>query len=229
VASLAQSTLNLEKLTGDLNSVARIPKDDNADQWGQLYDKLGRPKLPAEYGLKPLEGTDGAFIETAATWMHEAGLSGKQARTIADKWNSHIAESLKAQTTEAEVKHNTQIEQLKKDWGADYEKHVSLVDNAISKFGMTNEQLLALKAAMGPGDSMKFLHNIGKSLGVESNFIGNGGGGGFNGTTAEQAKAQIDMLRKDHAFIQRFQANDAEARKEMDRLHKLAYPGDMTF
>jgi hypothetical protein len=29
-ARLAQSTLNLEKLTGDLNSVVRIPKDDDA-------------------------------------------------------------------------------------------------------------------------------------------------------------------------------------------------------
>lgn len=230
VASLAQSTLNLEKLTGDLNSVVRLPKADaSADEWTKVYDRMGRPKLPAEYGLKPLEGTDGKFLETAAGWMHEAGLNGKQARTIAEKWNAHVSETMKTQTTESEAKHNAQLEQLKKDWGADFDKHTSLVDSAAQKFGMTEQQLTALKQAMGPADAMKFMHAIGKGLGVEGELVGNGKGGGFNGTTAAQAQGQITELRKDPAFTARFLAGDVEARKQMEQLHKLAYPGDTTF
>jgi hypothetical protein len=227
-AALAQSALNLEKLTGDLNSVVKIPKEMTPENMNPIYDRLGRPKTPMEYGLKPLEGTDGKFIETAGKWFHEAGLNGQQARAVSEKWNAHVKETLTAQQQEIADRDAAQTAQLKKDWGADFDQHVGIVDAAIEKFGMKDDQLLALKQAMGPAEAMKFLHNIGKGMGVEGDLVGAGKGGGFNGTTAQQAHAQIGELRKDPSFTARFLAGDVEARREMERLHKIAYAGEQT-
>lgn len=229
-ASLAQSALNLEKLTGDMSRVVQLPKEMTPESMKPIYDKMGRPATPMEYGLKAIEGADGKFIETAGKWMHDAGLNGQQARAINEAWNKHVTDTTAAQKQAVADSNAAQVAQLKKDWGADFSKHEAIVDGAIQKFGMTEQQLLGLKAALGPAEAMKFLHNIGKGMGVEGGLVGGDGkGGGFHGTTAEQAIAQIGELRKDSAFIARFQKGDVEARKEMERLHKIGYPGDQSF
>jgi hypothetical protein len=109
---------------------------------------------------------------------------------------------------EAAVKHDAQIAQLKKGLGRGLREARGLVDNAISKFGMTVEQLLALKAAMGPADAMKFLHNIGKSMGVEATSSATEARRWLQRHDRGTGAGANRQLRKDHAFIQRFQAND---------------------
>jgi hypothetical protein len=227
--ALAQSTLNLEKLTGDLNSVLKVPKDDSPDAWNQVYDRLGRPKEAKEYGLKPPEGSDGKFLETASQWMHEAGLNPRQARALAEKFNGHATGLVQQQQDAIKARDTEQAAKLKADWGADFERHAALVDKACEAFGMKQEQLEALRAAMGPGDAMKFLHSVGSKLGVEGNFV-NGGKGGFATMSPEMAQARLKELVSSKTFAEQFNSPDAatraQARREKDELTRIAYPGE---
>lgn len=231
-ASLLGSYRNLEKLTGRLDAIISVPKDDNPEAWGAVYDRLGRPKAAAEYKLPVPEGDKGEFAGVAGNWFHELGLNTRQAQGIATKWNEHVANITKAETEATQLRDREQVDGLKKDWGSNYDAFSAQVDAAAATFGMTTEQLTALKNAMGPGAAMKFMQSIGSKLGVEGEFhASEGKGGGDALLTPEQAQAKLRELRGDRTFSERFNASDpairAEARREMDRLNRMAYPGTM--
>jgi hypothetical protein len=229
-AALAQSALNQEKLLGvPADQIIRMPKDDNADAWNAVYDRLGRPKDAKDYGLPVPEGDKGEFAATAASWFHEAGLNGKQARAVATKWNEFVAAQTKAHTEATQARDADQLKALKSEWGPQFDAAMGLVDKAAATFGIPAEGVAALKDKLGPAVTAKILHSIGSKLGVEGEFVGgegNRGSNNFGAMTPEQAQAEIRAKRNDAAFSRRFAAGDAEARAEMKKLHKLAYPGD---
>ena len=188
---------------------------------------MGGGKEAGDDGRPVPDGDKGGFHEVAAGWFHEAGVSGKAARMIAEKWNAHIA----AETKKAnDVRVAAEVEagkSLKTDWGPKFDDNVKVVDVAAKTFGMTEDQLRALKEVMGPSGAMKFMHSIGSKLGVEGEFVvGDGKPGANQFSTPEAAKAKIAALRDDKNFVKRFASGDSEARAEMKKLHQAAYPGD---
>ncbi len=227
-AALAQSALNQEKLLGvPADKIIKLPGDDKPEAWNEVYDRLGRPKEAKDYGLPVPEGDKSDFHETAATWMHEAGLNGRQARAVAEKWNAYVASETQKQTEAAAARNAEQVGKLRADWGPQFDANLALVDKAAAAFGLSTEHLTALRDTMGPMAAAKFMHAIGSKLGVEGDFISGGGNrGSGNFSTPEAAQAQIAALKEDKGFVKRFANGDADARAEMKRLHKLAYPGD---
>jgi hypothetical protein len=225
-ANLATSALNLEKLTGDMNSIVKLPKGDDATEWGALYDKLGRPPAPADYKLPVPEGVDPAFSNTAAGWFHEAGLNAKQGQALAAKWSEHMTAAVTAQQAAANAEGAKQVDALKVEWGAAFQANSAIVDRAATAFGMTSDQVNGLKAAMGPAAAMKFLHNIGSKIGGDDAFVtgAGGGGGGFQAMTPAAAKGKIAELTNDSGFVAKYAGGDVAAREEFTRLHKFAYP-----
>ncbi len=57
--------------------IEKLPDDGDEKGWQDLYAKLGRPEKIEDYGIKPPEGSDGTFLNTALGWMHESGLNKK--------------------------------------------------------------------------------------------------------------------------------------------------------
>jgi len=222
---------NLEKLTGvPADKIVKLPTDDNAEAWNEVYTKLGRPESADKYTLPLPQGDDGAFAKEAAAWFHEAGLSNSQAAKVAEKWNEHMTKMLSSEAEVSGQKHQAEINSLKAEWGSNYEANATLVDRAASTFGLNEQQLGALKSALGPAGAMKMLHSIGSKIAVEDNgLIGHNQGSAFGAVTPEQAMAKIAANRSDRTFIERFTSSDpkmrGEARAEMDRLHRIAYPG----
>lgn len=223
---------NLEKLTGvPADKLVRLPTDASPEAWNEVYTKLGRPESADKYEIPVPEGDTGEFAKTAASWFHEAGLSNNQATKLAERWNKHVGSLTTAQTEAQNQKIQTEVNALKSEWGGSFDANMQLVERAAEAFQVSEQQLIALKSAMGPAAAMKFMHGIGSKLGVEDNgLIGQGGGGTgtFGGVTPQQALSQINELRNDRAFVQQFTSQDpktrGEARAKMDRLHKLAYP-----
>ena len=227
--ALVRDYRNLQKLTGaGVDKLIQLPAEQTSENMRAVFEKLGAGKTVEDYKLPVPEGDDGAFAKVAAGWMHEAAITTKQAEMLAQKWNEHVG-GMTAQQTEAQTAaFDAQVADLKREWGANYEANTALVDNAAVKFGMTQEQLTALKSTMGPQASMNFLLNIGSKLGVEDTQGSIGMGtpgatGGFGGSPT-QAKDQIAALRKDPEFVRKYTSGDADARQKMQRLHQVAYP-----
>jgi len=232
---LLTSYRNLETLTGvPPERLIKLPAPrDMGDPkaWEPIYKQLGRPETADKYVIPVPEGDKGEFAGVVKPWLHEAGLSQSQATKLATKWNEHVATQQKAQQTVIETRNLTDVQALKQGWGAEYEARAALVDRAAETFGMTQDHLDAMKSVMGPKAAMEFLYHIGSKIAVEDTTVPGiiGQQPGF-GLSPEAAQAKIQELRTDKTFAQLFNSPDPkqrmEARQEMTRLHKLAYPGE---
>jgi hypothetical protein len=217
---------NLEKLMGvPAEQILKLPSDDLPTSWDPIYSKLGRPEKPDGYKLPVPEGADPTFSKSAAEAFHKAGVSQKQAEALTTWWNEQAAGVTKAQSDAAQARDTEQLAALKNEWGVNLQANSVIVDKAATAFGMTTAQLDGLKAAMGPGEAMKFLHNIGSKLATEDAFIGaDGKPSSTGGLTPAQAVSKIAELRKDGEFVKRYSAGEMAAKSEMARLHQIAYP-----
>lgn len=231
---LLTSYVNLEKVRGvPLERLVTLPKDNDPKAWNDVYTKLGRPETADKYVIPVPEGDKGEFAGVAKTWFHESGLSQAQATKLAEHWNKFQTEQATAQTAKVEQEHQISVNDLKKAWGADYDANASVVDRAAETFGMTQDQLSALKQVMGPKGAMTFLHNIGSKIAVEDASVPGLGGKGSFGMSPDAAKAAIEAKKRDPLYAQLFNSSDPkqrmEVRQEMDRLHQLAYPGSTEY
>ena len=224
--SLADSYRNFEKLMGvPQDRVLKLPEKEDAPEWSQVYDRLGRPKDAKEYEIKSPDGAPPEFSQWAKGTFHELGLSKAQGEKLSAKWNDYMgAEAQKgAQASQAESAQA--VSKLKQEWGAAYDQNLNLVDHAALRLSLDAPKLAALRAALGPVEAMKFIHGIATKLGGEPEFVRGGSGQGFGSAmTPEAAKNRIRSLQSDPAFVSRHNAGGSTEREEMTRLHQYAYP-----
>lgn len=214
---------NLEKLQGvPADQLLRMPKADDADGMGKLYDRLGRPAKPEDYGIKAPDGDSGEFAKAASAKFHELGLNAKQAQALIG-WYAEFggAQSAAASAKLAETQ-KADAAALQKEWGAAYEKKLSVVDGVADAFEMDEQQLVALRKAMGPAGALRFMAKIGERLGEDSFVSGDKPVKGA--LTPDGAKTRIKELMKDQTFQADLTANKVEAKKLWDDLHTWAYP-----
>lgn len=225
-ADTVMSYRNLEKLVGaPADQVLKLPTDDTPESWAPIYNKLGRPETADGYKLPVPDGADPAFSKQASEAFHKAGVSQKQAEALTTWWNEQAAGAIKTQSDDTAKRDTEQLTKLNVKWGANMQANSAIVDRAATAFGMTTAHIDGLKAAMGPGEAMEFLHNIGSRLGTEDSFIaGDGKPLNTGGLSPQQAMAKITELRADAGFVSKYSKGDVASKQEMDRLHKIAYP-----
>lgn len=226
-AAVVDSYRNLEKLVGVRERLVKLPeKDDDAEGWNQVYERLGRPKEAKEYEIKAPEGMgDEKFSEWAKGTFHELGLSKKQAEALAGKWNEYVKGSMGAQNEAYQAQLAEQETALKKEWGAAHDQNIQVAKKAVQAFGLDGATIDKLETAMGYAGVMKFMHTLGSKVGEDSFVGGDNRNPGFsNALSPEAALNRITTLRNDEGFIKKYVAGDASAKAEMERLHKMAYP-----
>lgn len=224
--ALAESYRNLEKLVGaGPDKIIKLPTDDKPEAWNEVYNRLGRPEKADGYKIPVPEGGDANFAKTAAEWFHSAGLTQKQAETVAAKWNEFAGAQAQGQAESMVVKGTEQRQALEKEWGAALEQNLGVAKKAAAAFGFDQATIDALQSAMGYDGVMKFMHNIGSKVGEDS-FVSGAGGNNGGVPTPSQATAEIALLRKDPDFANRLTRGDADAKRKWSDLHKYAYPGE---
>ena len=152
-------------------------------------------------------------------------MTQKQVEVLAKAWNDRSANIVKAQTDEAQTNFQTQEANLKRDWGQAFDQNVNLAKQACNNLGISKEQVDAIEESLGYEGTMRLLQKLGSATG-EARFV-TGQTAGGQVMAAEQAKARISELMKDPAFGRRYSSGDQQARKEMESLHRMAYPGEM--
>ena len=219
---LANGYRNLEKLLG--GEKIPMPKGaEDKDGWSRVYDALGRPKSADDYGLQVPEGGSPEFAKAAAGKFHELGLSKGQAEALT-AWYNEQAQAQMGATQQAQgAKVEQDLQALKGEWGGAYEENIELGRRAAREFGMDADKLTALENALGTGEMLKFMSRIGRGL-TEHNFEGGRSATGF-GMTPEAAQQRISQLREDRDFTAKYLGGNADARAEMERLMRLAFPG----
>lgn len=218
---LANGYRNLEKLLG--GEKLPLPKgDDDADGWTRVYEALGRPKTAAEYKLDPPENGDTSFLNEASNWMHEAGLSQRQATLMAAKWNEYTNAMLRANAEQVDAESQRQLDALKSEWGGAWDENFELAKRAARQFGLNQSALEGLEAGIGTGEMYKLLSRIGRGL-TEHTFESGKTTQGF-GLTPEAARSRLNALRNDPDWSAKYMNGNKDAQDEMARLMAVAYP-----
>lgn len=114
----------------------QMPEKD--EEWSALYERLGRPKTPADYklerdkDLKYSDEAEKAFREQA----HKDGLTQKQAEAIWKRDSERAKAARAARQAELEAKTKADQEALRKAWGPKYDENVALTTQAIQKLNL---------------------------------------------------------------------------------------------
>lgn len=229
-AQLADAYRNLEKLRGvPQERLLQLPENMDTPEGRAVWEKLGAPKTPQDYGLDklvPKEGGDPKLAEWAAGVFHENGLPIKAAEKIMTKWNERM-DAAKAASKE---NFNAMILQgdavLKKEWGAAYDQNVNLAKAGMRALELDGPAIDTLERLQGREKLFKTLQKIGAGVG-EAGFVP--GRPAADGALApEQARQKIAESMRDPLFSKRYLGGDTDAKNQMQKWHQMAYPGEFT-
>ncbi len=227
-ADVVKSYAHLERLVGT-DRIA-VPKAGDEDGFRAVMRKLGAPEEAKDYALAPPQGAPkGWYREDAAdsfrTLAHKANLTPVQARVLHDGWVGGLLETEQQQMAATARTHAQLDQELRADWGADYDRKLELARRAALHFSGA-EELDALEASIGSPTLVRLFARIGEHF-DEDTLVGQGEGR-FAASAAE-ARTEIGSLKQDPGFMASLadagHLGHADAKAKWRRLHEVGYPG----
>lgn len=206
----------------DLSKMVAVPGEDaKPEDVMAVYDKLGRPAKPEEYGLQAPEGQDPSFLNSMLPLIHNAGLTKRQATALVNGWNEHMAQA----NTKAIEDYNKAMAELKTEWGANYDANILEAKRAAAELGVPKEDLVKLENSVtGSKGLWKLFYNIAKRTSDGTIKGGSSATGtAVNLSDPAQAAAKLKELMADKAFADKIVKNDPEAVKMFNDLHAAQF------
>lgn len=221
-----ESYINLEKMRGvPADRLLTLPENLNdAEAMKPIMAKLGLapPETADAYNLVTMEGVDPEFAKEAQGWMHEAGLTPKQAQVLAQKQVAWAASQAEAQAAAQAEQNETEMVMWRSENGGRHDAVLESARRAARLAGFSGEAVDLLQKQVGAATVMKAFAKLGDMLG-ESTFIRSEDKPGFSLSPAG-AQSQINSLRADKDFVSKLTQGDTAAKEKWTRLHQLAYP-----
>jgi len=223
-ADLLTSYRNLEKFAGGSKNLLELPGVDAEDSaWEQVFNKLGRPESPDQYGLQVPEGASPELTEWFKGTAHKLGLTAKQAQALYQEWNGmsgSLQEKMQAQMAQQSEQ---AIDSLKQEWGQQFDSMVDSGKRAVRALGLDEGKLSDMESKLGTAEMLKLFATLGQKMGEDSFAGGERSGSGSFGLTPAAAKQQISDLRSDQRFMQEYISGNPDAVNKMKRLMEAAY------
>jgi len=153
----------------DPSRLVALPGED-ADEAARaaLYDKLGRPKEPSEYGLTKIEGVNADMAKAIEAAFHANGVSKAQAEKIAQTYVGLETQALEAEQSAARAAATAEVAQVRTEIG---EAGIESARRVAIKAGFTKEELANIEGFVGAGAILRRFAALGKLIG-EHNFEG---------------------------------------------------------
>ena len=207
VGNLGLSFVNAQRLIGA--DKIPLPKNPTEDDLSNIYSKLGRPDEPSGYAIQ----ADGQIltegdVNTYTDIAHKLGLSKTQANGILDYYRSSIQQTTEAMSKDAQQQ-KQQIEQnLKAEWGADFDAKVSQANRAVADIAGQDLLDMVLQDGTKVGNHPAFIkafasfadfkNSVTKEDTISENSVN------YRMSTAE-AKSRLDAIMSDktHAYWDR--------------------------
>ena len=213
------SYINLEKYQGvPADKLIRLPDENNADEVNAFYKKLGRPDKAEDYKFEIAQGQDDAIAKAIAPELFKIGLSQKQAAAIYKTLENAKIEQGKA----AEAAAIKAEEDLKTEWGSNYENNLKAAQQAAKVAGVTAEQIEALQKATDYKTVMNMFKNLASKFGEDVlRGAGNNQQSRFT-LTPQQAREKIEQLKTNKDWVTKINSGDKATLQEYDELAKIA-------
>lgn len=221
--AIVESYRNFEKLQGvPQDRLLKLPEsiDLSTPEGRAVFERLGAPKEAKDYKIEiPKEAGDPKLADWFREVAHKNGFTHKQVEGLIGSWNETQATARKIASEQLEQKASVAEQNLKREWGGAFEQNTNIAKGGAKALGVTKEQLDALEDSLGFDGAMKLFHKLGAATGEHEFVTGRPANGGL--MTPQQAQSRINDLQKDKQFYARLKANDADAKKEWNRLHEM--------
>jgi len=223
VDKLAKSYVHARKMIGaDPDNMLQLPKEDDAEGWDAVYERLGRPNAPDGYDFELGDGEQSDDVSDFKNVAHQLGLTNDQAKAMLGIYNQ-ISENDLAQEDEQFEQMNVEyLQDIQKEWGDSFNKNAELARRAFTDFA--SEELMDVLRETGLSnhpEMLKTFSRIGQVL-SESNVLP-GTRSAIGGMTPVHAQESIDSKMADKefrsAYLDGTHPNHDQAVREMQRLH----------
>lgn len=225
---------NLEKFHGvPADQIIKLPRDDDAEAWGKVYQRLGRPESADKYGeVQVPEGVslNPDLIKQFDDIFFSHNLTKSQRDSIVKAYASKEAEVMSARQKELEMMIVTQREQLKSEWGQKYDERLDLAKRAV-RAGLPADvdkdaTLAAIEEAVGPVVFGKMFSNLADKMKLGEDIMLDGTKNeGRYGYTKEQAMEDRRMLMAeitgDRNRLDMYNKNTGPDVLKMQRLNEI--------
>ena len=226
--SLATNYSNLQsKLGAPADELFRIRSDMGEDDWGKVYNAMGRPESVEGYSYKAQEGDSAELVEAFLKSGHELGLTDSQVSKMIPALNEKIQSIANGITQEKVNLHNESMEALNSKWGSGFDKNVNMATRAAEHFGMSQGMQEALHGAGLGAETLEFLAGLGAMMseGQMAGMSPMDQKASIGAMTKAEAQAQLDKLNGDPDFLARLTSRDPkvsnEASKEQEKYYKI--------
>ena len=196
---LYRSYRELEKFKGmDETKILTMPDEGDDEALSALHGRLGRPDDAAGYGTEvPDDGTvDLKFSEAFDGKAFDIGLTKKQNADLREWQMAYAAEVNETAVNELKMEQETQIEQLKKEWGTNYSEAEEIAKRAFRQFGVEGETSSELEGMLGSAGLMRLFKSIGDSLVGDSGVHPDTVSTGYAKTREQVAADKADLIAK---------------------------------
>jgi hypothetical protein len=221
VEDLAKSYVSAQQLIG------KKVEDMTPEQIEQFQGQKNIPAEANQYKLGTMpEGADQNLVDWFKGTAKEAGLTEEQASTIFEKYNEMGIEGQKMTESQSVLEMESQVKELKAEFGPAFDERVALAQKAVHEFG--GEELKTVLAESGLGNHPELV----KAFAKAGMLVSEGGlqaaeqSGSFGMTTAE-IDNKIAELRSDPGFDQRLRSNEPGIRdvatKQLTDLYALKH------
>lgn len=241
IEDMVRSHKDLESLRGvPENQLIKLAPTEDREAWhgpGGIYSKLGRPDNPDQYNLPKIEETKELFDITKSfrAASFEEGLSGGAVERIGAKVFGAMFEFQEAYNTDIKQQMEQGVESLRREWGQEYEAKFAVAQKGAEAVGFDTQSeqglnTLAVIQQRVEGGARGFLHHmhqIGQRLGEHQAGEHGDGQSGPTFMTPDRALQEIERLKADPEFTNKY-LKGAEAapdeNKRMAELYRFAYP-----
>lgn len=212
---------NLEKFQGlPPERLAKIPDKDDAAGWTDFNKRFGwaAPEDAAEYKFDVPEGQSTAYADSMRQKFKELGVPVDLGNKLVAEHNAALDAILKAEDAAFNVKAESEMAQLRAEWGGEFEKLNGLAQRAKEEFAGSFDKatLDIIEDVIGPAAHAKLWAAIGSKLG-EAKFV-DGKTDSLGPMTPDAARARLQQLHSDKAWFQRLESGDIRARQEWESL-----------
>lgn len=174
VQALATSYVHAQKMVG-ANKLAVPGENATPEDWGKVYDALGRPKEATGYEVP--QGFQWASDDQKSGVLarfHAAGLSNRQAGEMLKLYSEAMdqaAGGLEDMRRQSET-------ELRREWGLSYDQNIRTATRALRAIGI--DKALAGNACLNDAGFIRAMAEFGRSLGETKlgNAAGNSNSGG---------------------------------------------------
>jgi hypothetical protein len=236
VDSLAKSYVSAQKMIG-AEKIAVPSQHATADDWKNVFQKLGLPANEADYKLNGVDGVqfDEGFLKTFKEKAFAAGILPKQAQALLGWWGEESIKQLTNAEEAGKAARDKAINSIKAEWGDGFEYQTSKARIAVEEMMKGDETKALLKfldeakidgVELGSHPQMlKMLAKVGDLIG-EDKIRGNPSVASFRMTPAEAQQKQNEIyMDKTHPFNIAGHPNHDAAVQEMFELTKVKNSG----